>query len=263
MRLRPLYPALALALAAAICLPAAAAPVQLRAAAGTMPASVAKDLKRTLETAIENERAAQGAVAGPAKKRHWNTLETALKYSRTQLKRVAAGAGKYDDPGSEMISHDVAGALKKDADALDEANYNPSISRVRTLIAAALRYKADALSQLNDLAVSAPTPTYGPLGACVFVTNNGNTSTETVKVTDPGAAGFPGTVNFNGQGLNQTSSFTFPSNTTAFLPFNVGVFGPSTITVNVMPPGGPVQTESFQFLLGESNDKTTTDCNTQ
>lgn len=189
-------------------------------------------------------------------------MERALKYSRTQLNRVAAGAGKYDDTGSETISHDVAGALKSDAEALDEANHKPSISRVRALIAAALRYKADALSGLTDLAASAPTPTYGPLGACVFVTNNGNSSTETVKVTDPGAAGFSGTVNFNGQGLNQTSSFTFPSNASAFLPFNVGVFGSATITVNVAPPSGPPQSLSFPFVLGESNDVTTTDCGT-
>ena len=234
-----------------------------------MPASVAKELKRTLEVAIENEQTAQHDVSGRAKNRHWDHMETALKYSRSHLTRVAAGAGKYDDPGSENVADDVERALKNDADAIDESNHKPSISRVRALIASALRYKTDAVNELNNLTVATPTPTppaptpqVGPLGACVFVTNNGNSSTETVKITDPGAGGFPGTVNFNGQGLNQTSSFTFPSNATAFVPFNVGVFGTSTITVTVMPPAGPGQTESFPFTLATSNDLTTTDCET-
>ena len=145
----------------------------------------------------------------------------------------------------------------------------PNWSQIRLYDTIAITSKKVAITDVIHLDSAQPapppppTPVFGPLGACVFVTNNGNSSTETVKVTDPGAAGFPGTVNFNGQGLNQTSSFTFPSNATAFLPFNVGVFGTSTITVNVMPPGGPAQTDSFTFLLGESNDKTTTDCSTQ
>ena len=262
MRPRPLHLALAIAIAAAIALPAAAAPVELGAARGTMPASVAKDLKRTLETAIGNEKTAQSAVSGPAKKRSWSLMERALKYSRTQLNRVAAGAGKYDDTGSETISHDVAGALKSDAEALDEANHKPSISRVRALIAAALRYKADALSGLTDLAASAPTPTYGPLGACVFVTNNGNSSTETVKVTDPGAAGFPGHRELQRAGPQPDELVHVPVERERVPTLQRRRLRFRDDHGQRRAPERPAQSLSFPFVLGESNDVTTTDCGT-
>ena len=227
-----------------------------------MPASVATGLRRTLETAIGNEKTAQSAVSGPAKKRSWNLMETALKYSRTQLKSVAAGAGKYDDPGSESVSHDVAGALKSDAEALDEANHKPSISRVRALIAAALRYKADAVSGLTDLAVSPPPPTAGPLTWCMFVTNNGSSSTENLKLSDPGAGGDKGTVTFNGQGVDQTTPFTFPSSGVVVTPFVVFNFGTATVTFNVMLADGTTQTLTAQATLDAGNDTTSADCAT-
>jgi hypothetical protein len=98
----------------------------------------------------------------------------------------------------------------------------------------------------------------GPVEGCVFVTNNGNDSTENVDVYDKGAGGMKGTVNFNGQGLNQTTAFKLNSSGMAVVPFTVTTFGTSTITVFVksIPP----MHYSLQFTLGSGNDVTTTSC---
>jgi len=112
----------------------------------------------------------------------------------------------------------------------------------------------------------APTPTPppepGPLGGCVFVTNNGSTSTENVKVSDPGGAGLHGSVLFLGQGLNMTNPITLDGSGGAVSPFTVGVFGTSTITITITGAGGKLQTLALPFTLGQSNDVTTTDCTT-
>jgi len=225
-----------------------------------MPASVAQDLKRKIETAIQNEHTALAAVSGPAKKRKWGLMETGLKYSRTQLREIATAAGRYDDDASVAVTQDVHSALTKDADALDEAGHKPSITRVRALIGAALKSKAAARDELVNLASAPPSPTAGPLAWCVFITNNGNSSTESVKLSDPGAGGAKGAVTMNGQGLNQTTPFTFPANPIVVVPFNVTAFGTSTFTVDVIPPSGPAQTLTFPFTLDAGNDVTTTDC---
>jgi hypothetical protein len=100
---------------------------------------------------------------------------------------------------------------------------------------------------------SAPEP--GPLTVCVFITNNGSTSTENVHVRDPHAGGMTGTVTFNGQGVNQTNPITLDPNGSAITPFPVSVFGTATIGVMVGP-----QSASTTFTLGAGNDITTSDC---
>lgn len=101
-------------------------------------------------------------------------------------------------------------------------------------------------------------PKLGPLEGCVFVTNNGNTSTENIDVFDKGAGGMKGTIHFSGDGLDQTTPFKLGSNGMAVVPFTVTQFGASTITVNLasIPP----MHYSLNFTLGAGNDVTQTSC---
>jgi hypothetical protein len=98
----------------------------------------------------------------------------------------------------------------------------------------------------------------GPLEGCVFITDNGNSSTENVEVFDHGAGGSKGKVAFSGPGLNQTMPFTLAANGTAVVPFTVTSFGMSTITVTVSAK--PPMSYKLQFTLGSTNDVTQTSC---
>jgi hypothetical protein len=101
-------------------------------------------------------------------------------------------------------------------------------------------------------------PKIGPLEGCVFITNNGNSSTENIEVLDKGAGGMKGTIQFNGDGLDKTSPFTLGSNGMVVVPFTVTQFGSSTITVDLksIPP----MHYSLNFNLGSANDVTQTSC---
>jgi hypothetical protein len=101
-------------------------------------------------------------------------------------------------------------------------------------------------------------PKIGHLEGCVFITNNGDSSTENVKVLDTRAHGYKGKIHFNGEGLNKTSPFTLGSNGTAVVPFLVTTFGTSTITVTLSSV--PPMSYTMQFTLGSANDVTQTDC---
>jgi len=106
------------------------------------------------------------------------------------------------------------------------------------------------------MGITPPAPQLGPLASCVFVTNNGSTSTETVKASYPGGAGRSGTIRFNGQGLDQTNQVTLGPGATATSPFLVTRFGMSTITLT-FPGSAPL---TITFDLESGNDVTTTDC---
>lgn len=92
------------------------------------------------------------------------------------------------------------------------------------------------------------------LEGCVAITNNGNDSTENVKVLDTGAGGTKGSVHFNGQGLDKMTPFKLSSNGTAVVPFTVTTFGSATITVSLA--SSPPMTYTIQFTLGSGNDVT-------
>ena len=266
MRFRPLHAALGIVLVSAVGLPAAAAsaPARHGALRDEIPLTVGKAYVRDMHAAVglEQELLKEIPKVAPVKRD--------LAKSQAELAIVDAGLAKYD--GTDAAEVALRRAEAEDKLALKEAKKTkPDWKLLRVDISMALPAKRIVITDINEDLVRpipqppapAPTPIFGPLGACIFVTNNGSSSTETVKLTDPGAAGFPGSVNFNGQGLNLTSTFTVPANATVFVPFNVGIFGNSTITATVNPPGAAPQTKVFEFLLGESNDKTTTDCNTQ
>ena len=103
-----------------------------------------------------------------------------------------------------------------------------------------------------------PKPKIGALEGCVFITNNGNDSTENVDVFDKGAGGMKGTVHFVGQGLDKMFPFKLGSNGMAVVPITVTTFGMSTIDVSLasIPP----MHYSLQFTLGSGNDVTQTSC---
>jgi hypothetical protein len=252
MRLRLL---LCAALAIALGLPAAAATAPARTT-GVMPATLAKQLQPYITDAIADERA---AVSGLPNIR---VFENEIAGSGGKLVHVAIVGRLYDDEDSLAANSAVTAAIKDDNAARDEGKKkHPNVHRMRALITSALHWKAVASQHLSALASPpAPKPAIGPLAACVFVTNNGASSTETIKVVDPGAAGAPGSVLFDGQGVNQRSTFTVPANATILVPVNVGTFGTSMVTVTVSPNGSAVQTESFPFTLSSDNDVTQTDC---
>ncbi len=101
-------------------------------------------------------------------------------------------------------------------------------------------------------------PKIGRLEGCVFITNNGDSSTENVKVLNTRAHGYKGKVHFNGQGLDKTSPFTLGSNGTAVVPFTVTTFGTATLTITLLST--PPMSYTMTFALGSANDVTQTDC---
>lgn len=131
-------------------------------------------------------------------------------------------------------------------------------------IALAIKQKHQALLEIQAAVTTppTPTPTVGPLGACVFITNNGSTTTENVKVSDPGGADLTGSVLFSGQGLNTTNQIHLDANGGAVSPFTVNIFGMSSITITVTDANGQLQTLTIPFTLDQSNDVTISDCTT-
>ena len=99
-------------------------------------------------------------------------------------------------------------------------------------------------------------PAPGPLTVCVFITNNGSTSTENVHVRDPLAGGASGMVTFVGQGLNQTNPITLDANGSAITSFTVSTLGSATIGAMV---GSQSATTTFT-LDTETDNSNKTDC---
>lgn len=105
-----------------------------------------------------------------------------------------------------------------------------------------------------ETTTTAPAP--GPLTVCVFIANNGSTSTENVHVRDPNAGGASGSVTFNGQGLNQTNPITLDASGSAITSFTVSNFGTATIGAMVGS-----QSASTTFTLNSSTDNNSaSDC---
>jgi hypothetical protein len=177
-----------------------------------------------------------------------------------------------DPTSADAAASAVAYAAESDSKAIDFLKEEPQTKKTRREaladIALATKQKHTALTKIAAALAAEtppapkPAPEPGPLQGCVFITNNGNTSTENVKVSDPGGAGRSGTVLFLGQGLNTTNQITLDANGGAVSPFTVGVFGTSSITVTVDGPSGSHQTLMFPFTLNQENDVTGTDCTT-
>jgi hypothetical protein len=154
------------------------------------------------------------------------------------------------------------GALRDlgDGEKANEKEQGPLLAAARKKLQAALVLKRKLLTFYDTYTAPAtttvpPPASVGPLSACVFVTNNGSTSTENVHVRDPNGGGKTGSVSFTGQGVNQTNQITLDANGSAITSFGVSTFGTADITTMVGS-----QTASITFTLDTSNDTTTSDC---
>ncbi len=219
-----------------------------------MPVGVAKSLAKLATAAIADERA---AIHG-----RWDVRRFHAEISKSQSKLdfIASGSLAHDDSGAAA---DARGALRDDEEALLEAKtLEPDVERIKKLINSAIRLKTAAHANLMAIVNAAPTitpttpatPVPGPLTACVTVENDGNSSKEFVHVAEAGAAGASGKVSFNGQGVNQTTPFTFDSNGTGVVSFPVTTFGAAVITIDVTFVNGQVVALSFGFTLAADND---------
>ena len=219
--------------------------------------------RRHIESAIELEHEAGHEVADAQAAR--------LKLSISAL-ALSAAHSVLDPTSADAAASAVANAAESDGKAIDFLKEEPQTKKTRREaladIALATKQKHTALTKIAAALAAEtppppkPAPEPGPLGGCVFITNNGNTSTENVKVSDPGGAGRSGSVLFLGQGLNTTNQITLDANGGAISPFTVGIFGTSSITITVDGAGGAKQTLMFPFTLNQGNDVTGTDCTT-
>ncbi|HVN62306.1 MAG TPA: hypothetical protein VMT59_13670 [Gaiellaceae bacterium] len=263
MRLRPLHAALAIALAAAIGATAAAAnaPAAQHAAKDAMPAWKAQGLLRDLNDVIAAERAAESSLPN-VKKFHEDLYKSLGKLAYVKLE-----ASDYDDAHSKKVHSYGGHALDEDISALKEAmKAHPNIARIRKLMGLAMEFKQVALTNLQVLATPPPppptppppppTPQPGQIYGCFFVTNNGNTSTVNNEFTEANAGGFSGTMNFNGDGVNQTFPFTFPagSNPSTIVQVPIGQLGAAAVTVIVNVPGGSPVTGVMMVDVNAAND---------
>ena len=247
------------------------------AAAGAAVASTAGGSPLTQEqatlggnnvhAAITHERKALKAI-----KRH--RIATALTEAHLGQDSLLAGMHllRNNDAGQDGVDayHDSTSADELDSDAIKDlqtanvetgAAQDKALADAKKKLTAAIPLKTKVLTFFEsytppDTTTSTATPPQaGPLSECVFVTNNGSTSTENVQVRDPNAGGRSGTVTFNGQGVNQTTPFTLDANGSFVVPVLVTTFGTSTITTMVGS-----QTVSTTFTLDTSTDKTTDHC---
>lgn len=214
-----------------------------------------------LQSAIELEHEAGHEVADAEAAR--------LKLAISAL-ALSAAFDALEGTSATAAASAVGNAAASDTKALDFLKQDPQTKKTRREaladIALATKQKHVALEKIaaalaaETAPAPKPAPKPGPLEGCVFITNNGNTSTENVKVSDPGGAGRMGTVLFTGQGLNATNPVTLDASAGAISPFTVGTFGTSTITITVDGPGGVNQTLTFPFTLDQGNDVTASDC---
>lgn len=210
--------------------------------------------------AISHENAALHALA-----RH-RILTAELELAKGKYAIFAAGNPlATHDAGSDSNAafHDADQAVNEDKDGLGdlkdaqtskgkEQDAWIALARKKIEIALALKEKALLFYETYSEPVTTttpPPPAAGPLSVCIFIMNNGSTSTENAHVRDPGAGGAQGTVTFNGQGLNQTNPITLDFSGSAITPFNVSTFGTSTITATIGS-----QTASTTVTLDASND---------
>ncbi len=255
MRFRPLHAALAIALAAAIGATAAAAH---RSAPHGLDPSVAKRLAKNVTDAIAEENTALQQVTSKGIT-NLDTFGRSLSASIANLQHVNALAG---DAG---VIAPVQGALREDHAAEKEVKKRDrNVGEIKAMIEQALRFKWTAHSHLMAIANTAPTvtpttpvaPKPAAVEACVSVENKGTSSNELVHILEPGGAGAKGTVNFNGQGVNQTQPFTLGSDGTGVVSFPVTTFGAAVITIDVTFVNGQVVSLSFGFTLSAANDGT-------
>lgn len=225
--------------------------------------SAAAKATRHIQSAIELEHEAGHEIADAGAAR--------LKLGISAL-ALSAAFSALDGTSATAAADAVGNAAESDTKAIDFLKKEPQATKTRREaladIALATKQKHVALEKIaaaleaETPPAPKPAPAPGPLEGCVFITNNGNTSTENVKVSDPGGAGRSGSVFFTGQGVNMTDPFTLDANGGAISPFNVGVFGTSAITITVAGPGGSNQTLMFPFTLDQAGDVTATDCTT-
>jgi hypothetical protein len=223
---------------------------------------------KLVEEGIADERAAIKAID------HHRVL--------TALNKAKAGKLGIDLPTTQLAGHDWgagsddayktgedANALDKDVISdLEEATTAKGKEQTKLLADArkkllkAIDLKKKVLLFFTTYTAppttttTVPAPSVGPLTVCIFITNNGSTSTENVHIRDPGADGMPGTVTFNGPGIvDQRATFTIPAGGSLILPTVVSSFGSSTVDVTV---GSQVASTSFD--LNSSTDVTKSDC---
>lgn len=232
----------------------------------------AADLARTVDAAIAAERSAVKAIG-----RH--RIITALSGAtegRNELSRAANSLATHDHSDDPNVGNQAEEAIGLDGEAmkdLDAAKTSKDASVQERLLDSAKKALTQALALKKKVFVyfdtytppattttTPPPATAGPLSVCVFVTNNGSTSTENVHIRDPGAGGWGGTVTFNGQGLSQTNHITIGSDGSVITPFTVSTFGMATIMTSINTPSGTPQTNTTTFTLDTDNDKTTSDC---
>jgi hypothetical protein len=218
---------------------------------------------RHLRDAIELEHEAGHEIADAEAAR--------LKLGISAL-ALSAAFDALDGTSAQAAAEAVGNAADSDTRAIAFLKKSPQTKKTRREaladIALATKQKHTALAKIAAALAAEtppppkPAPQPGPLEGCVFITNNGTTSTENVKVSDPGGAGRSGSVLFLGQGLNTTNQITLDANGGASSPFTVGVFGTSSITITVFGTNGSNQTLMFPFTLNQGNDVTGTDCTT-
>jgi hypothetical protein len=225
--------------------------------------TAAAKASRHIQSAIELEHEATHEIADAGAAR--------LKLSISALALHAAFEA-LDGTSATAAADAVGNAAESDTKAIDFLKHDPQTKKTRREaladLALATKQKHVVLEKIAAALAAEtppppkPAPEPGPLEGCVFITNNGNTSTENVKVSDPGGAGRSGTVFFTGQGLSMTDPFALDAGGGAISPFTVGIFGTSSITITVDGPGGSNQTLMFPFTLNQGNDVTATDCTT-
>jgi hypothetical protein len=255
-------------LAAAV---AIAVPTAALARSGGNPPLTSDELTRyqkEVETAVAQEREAINLVY---KNTHKSQSDAADKvtfshqglYDAKESFKGSSFTGNSPVPDLDT-AYDIDSHVESELRTTMSDHYGkpftkPFIKKIVAQLTLTIAAKKKGLALIDLITVTAP-PAPGPLEGCVFVVNNGSTSTENVKIVDPGGGGFLGTVTFNGQGVNQSKPFTLDSSGTSVTPFTVGEFGSSTIGATVTGPGGQTQSLSFPFTLNGSNDVTASDC---
>jgi hypothetical protein len=197
------------------------------------------------------------------------TASKEAKLGTVYINETSIALGNHDvgDNGLEENLANQANALDRDANRELLEAQKAKGKHQDALIKAATRNLKEALvfkeevrtffenyTPPEETTTTEPAP--GPLTVCMFITNNGSTSTESAHVRDPNAGGASGTVTFNGQGLNQTNPITLDAGGSVITSFTVSTFGTATINAMVGP-----QSASTTFTLNSSTDNNSaSDC---
>ena len=225
---------------------------------------------RGVEKAIADEKAALKAIA----RHRVLSAFSASKSAFDALDDVSKSIDAHDHSDDPDVSSQAATATQLDRDSVNELNAartekepaeQNDLDSAKKKLTQAIPLKKKILVYFESYTPPASTtttgaPSAGPLTVCVYVTNNGSTSTENVHIRDPGAGGWRGTVMFVGQGLSQTNQVTIGSDGSVITPFTVSQFGMATINTSINTPSGTPQTNTTTFTLDTDNDKTTSDC---